>query len=437
VLLSILIGLAVIAGLGIFALLLSLMFRRVVPTNMVHIVQSKSKTTPYGSGKEAGNVYYAWPASLPLIGVTVIQLPESVFDIGLEDYDAYDVGRLPFMVDIKAFFRIKDSARAAQRVASFGELRAQLEAILQGVVRRILSTNRLEEIMQERSGLSEEFTKEVDEQLLELGVCTAKCIEFMDIRDASGSKVIANMMAKEQSRIDRESRVSVAENQRAATEAEIEAKRAVDMKKQDAEQQVGTRAAEKEKAVGIAQEKSHQDVQAEAAVTAERSMEVERVKKTRQAEIAKSVQVTDATALKETRVLEAEAKLQATLKDSEGVAALGVAKAAAEEAILMAPVKAQVELAAKIGENKEYQDYMIRVETVKKDQVVGVAMAASLEKANIKVIANGGSIQQGTEGLMGLLTSGGGTNIAGMLTGLAQTEEGEALLNAVTKRLKG
>jgi flotillin len=434
--------------------ILPLMYRRVVPTNMVHIVQSKSKTTPYGSGKDAGNVYYAWPASWPIIGVTMIQLPESVFDIGLNDYDAYDVGRLPFMVDIKAFFRIKDSAKAAQRVASFGELKTQLQAILQGVVRRILSTNKLEEIMQERSGLSVEFTKEVDDQLAELGVCTAKCIEFMDIRDAKGSVVIANMMAKEQSRIEKESRVSVAENQRAAKQAEIEAKRATDMAAQEAAQQVGIRQAEVERETGIAKEKAHQEVQSQAKVTAEREMEVESVKQNRKATIDKEVSITradaqrevavrnadaekevrirNANAEKESQTLIAEGHLSATLKDAEGKRAVGLAEADAETAKQLAPVKAQVELAEKIGGNKDYQDYMIRVETVRKEQAVGVAMAASLEKADLKVIANGGSIQEGTSSLMNILSPTGGTSIAGMLAGLAQTEEGAALLKKVT-----
>jgi len=48
-------------------------FRTVVPTNMVHIVQSKKKTTSYGTSKEGGNVYYHWPAWLPGIGVTTTE----------------------------------------------------------------------------------------------------------------------------------------------------------------------------------------------------------------------------------------------------------------------------------------------------------------------------------------------------------------------------
>jgi flotillin len=66
----------VIAGLIVGITLLGVLIwavvslRRVVPTNFVHIVQSRRKTTPYGREKDAGNVYYEWPDWLPHLGVT-------------------------------------------------------------------------------------------------------------------------------------------------------------------------------------------------------------------------------------------------------------------------------------------------------------------------------------------------------------------------------
>lgn len=52
-----------------------LMLRVVVPTNMVHIVQKRKNSTPYGRNKLAGNTYYAWPSWIPFIGVSVTQFP--------------------------------------------------------------------------------------------------------------------------------------------------------------------------------------------------------------------------------------------------------------------------------------------------------------------------------------------------------------------------
>lgn len=232
-------------------LLIALFLRRVVPTNEVHIIQSGKSTVSYGKDHEAGNTYYEWPSWIPKIGIVKIILPVSVFDEDLESYEAYDKGRLPFVVDIKAFFRITDSNVAAQRVSSFDELRGQLRAILQGAVRTILASADIEEIMQGRSQFGESFTREVEAQLKNWGVSTVKNIELMDIRDSESSQVIRNIMEKKKSLIEMQSRIEVAENIKRANIAEIEAKRETDVQAQDALQKVGARTAEKEQAVGL------------------------------------------------------------------------------------------------------------------------------------------------------------------------------------------
>lgn len=430
---------AAIFGIGLF---LAFIWRRVVPTNMVHIVQSSKKTVSYGRGRDAGNTYYAIPSFIPVFGVTVTQFPESIFDISLRDYEAYDTGRLPFVVDIKAFFRIADSQIAAQRVANFQELQSQLMGVLQGAVRGILGNNRLENIMQDRSNLGEQFTKEVNDQLQEWGVTTAKMIEFMDIRDSSGSQVIYNMMAKEKSRIEMESRVTVANNIREAEMKEIEANREIALSKTQAQQQVGIRQAEADKEVGIAKEKSNQEVQSETKITTERLMEVKKVEEVKSAEIAKEVAVVKAQQDKEVQVVNADAekeatvriaagKLDATKKDAEGIQAVGAAKAEAEKQMLLAPVNAQLTLAKEIGENQAYQEYLVKVENIKASQAVGVEMAGAIKAADLKIIANGGDVQSGIGNLADIFTPKGGTSIGGMLTALGQTEEGQALLEKV------
>lgn len=431
-------------------LALAIKYRRVVPTNMVHILQGKSYTTAFGRGKEAGNTYYAWPSWVPKLGVSVIELPESIFQVHLQDYEAYDQARLPFVVDVTAFFRIEKAEVAAQRVANFRELQTGLQAVLQGAVRRILATNTLESILQSRSELGDQFTAEVKEQIAEWGVLPVKTIEFMDLRDSSKGTVIANIMAKEQSRITMESRVKVAENKRTAELAEINTQREVDVQRQDAEQQVGLRTAMKDKEVGIAKEQSRQEVLTAAKTTTERQMDVAKVEQVKQAEIAsevavvrarqdkevavvaanaaKEVQVVNAEGSKQAAVTKAEGDLQAALKDAEGTKARGEAAAAAEQAMLLAPVEAQVKLATEIGSNQGYQQYLVTIKQVEAGQAVGMAMAKALEGADLKVIANSGDVQSGVASLGDLLSTNGGTKLTGMLAALGQTPEGKALL---------
>lgn len=420
------------AGIALIGIIvISLLLRRVVAANEVHIVQSSRATTSYGKDSGNGNTYYEWPSWVPFIGVTKIVLPVSVFALNLDAYDAYDVGRVPFVVDVVAFFRISDSNLAAQRVESFSELQEQLLAIIQGSVRSILASYDIDKIMLERSTFGEHFTKEVHGQLTHWGVSTVKNIELMDIRDSDSSHVVKNIMDKKKSLIEMQSRTEVAENMKKAQIAEIEAKRETDIQDQQAQQAVGERTAQKTMAVGIANEKSRQAVKEQEKETKEREMAVNKVATVRQAEIERDANVVKAQQDKETTVIVAEGDLEAKKREAEGIQVEGDARAAAEKAMQLAPVEAQIVLAKEIGENKGYQEYLVTIRAVEANQAVGLEQAKALDKANIKIIANTGEPVKGISDVMDLFTSKGGTNIGAMLEGLAQTDQGQAFLSKV------
>lgn len=409
-------------------ILLSICYRKVVPTNMVHIVQSKKKTTSYGTGQTGGNVYYAWPAWIPGLGVTVIKLPVSNFDLSLKDYEAYDKDRVPFMVDVTAFFRIKETSQAAQRVESVAELEDQLLLIVQGAVRKVLASDNIDAIMLERSKFGEQFTQEVREQLAEWGVESVKSMELMDIRDGHGGKVISNIMAKKTSHIEMESRKEVANNTQSAETAEIEARQTVEMRRQESEQAIGERTADKEKAIGIAQQKAQQEVLAEEKETKTRTMEVTRVETVKQAEITKDQQVVFAEQTKQTTVITAEGVLEAKKKEAEGITVEGAARAEAEKLMQLAPVEAMIKLAKEIGANPNYQSYLAQIEGIKAYLTVGSKQAEALKNADVKIIANAGDPNSGMKNVMDIFTSKGGTNLAGMIEAFAQTPLGSSLL---------
>jgi len=75
-------------------------------------------------------VYLDWPAWVPMVGIYVQKLPLSIFDIKLEGYQAYDTGKVPFQVDVTAFFVIKDPVTAAQKIYTIEELQNQLSETL-------------------------------------------------------------------------------------------------------------------------------------------------------------------------------------------------------------------------------------------------------------------------------------------------------------------
>lgn len=455
-------GIPSLIVLGVLFYLLSL--RRIVPTNIVHIVQRGKKTVSYGVGKTS-NVYYEFPKWIPIIGVDVRELPVSNFDIDLHQYSAYDKDRVPFVVDVKAFFHIDDTNIAAAKVESFEELKKQLENVVQGAVRSILAKSKLEEIMEERSVFGVAFTEAVNSDLANWGVASIKNIELMDVRDASGSNVIHQIMAKRMSAIDMESRTEVALNNRKAEQAELEAQKNIDVTRAETERAAGEAKADSDRAIGvaranslkasgIAEQNSISDIAKAERATAEQQMEVLKVKQVKQAEIDKEKEIIQEEMIKRRVEIkseadkfrvetEAKAKLESQRNDAQGIKAVGEAEAAviaakgeseasAEKANQLASVMAQITLAKDIGENKPYQDYLIRQKEVEVSQVVEVAkaeaMAEALGKADLKILANSGDVQSGMSKFSDILSAKGGSQINGLLESLKQTDEGKALL---------
>lgn len=454
-----------------------LALRTIVAPNDVHIITQGKKVISYGkdmrhrvigkdkpgetTGDYTGNVYYKWPAWLPVLGLNVEVLPVSNFELKLTGYEGYDENKVDFVVDVTTFFRISNTNLAAQRVKSFVYLEEQLEEIVRGAVRRILATHDIGVIMVERAKLGSDFTESVSEQIAQWGVETVKDIEFMDIRDTVEGKVINNIMEKKRSKIDRESRVEVADNMRGAETAEINARKAVQIADQEAIQAVGERKAEQEKQVGIANEQSLQEIKSEERTTKEKEMDVIRVAEVKNAEIVreknlvkadedrqaavinadgdKQKAVIDAQANKEQAVIRAEGEKEQTVLVSEGVLkeqennaigieAVGIAKGVAEKEILMAPVLAQIALAEEIGENDNYQSYLQTIENIGAMRDVGVENAKALETSDMKIIVNSGDVGEGFTNVLDLFTPKGGTKLGTAIEAMSQIPAGAAVL---------
>ena len=455
-----------------------LSLRVVVPTAEVHVVQRAGETILYGKAAQTkenktGNAYYAFPSWLPIIGITKTILGTGIFDRDLKDYEAYDKDRLPFMVDVKTFFRIKDFDAASIRVTSMKELEEQLDGIVQGAVRSLLAKEDLESIMSERNKYGKQFTEEVAPQLEQWGVETVKNVELMDIRDSRDSKVIQNIMAKKKSQIEMESRTTVAENAKKANQAEIESQKEIALKQQDAEREVGLRKAQVAQEVGIADEQQKQKVQEQAKVTAEKEMEVKQVQEVRTAEIEKQAAtvraeqdkavievnaqaaITKAEADKGVKVLNAEASQKQTILEAEankqqielkadadlkvakntaiGIEAKGKAQAEADKLAKVASVQDQVTLAKEVGENKPYQEFLIAQKQIEVQgnvmKEVGVAQAQNLGNADIKMFVNSGSVPEGVGKAAGIFNPDTAMNVASMLEAFKATPMGSEILD--------
>ena len=449
-----------------FCIVVILSLRRIVPTNQAHIVRTGKTTKCYGDGivNSSGNTYYQFPQWVPYLGVTVTKMSTKIFDIDLFTYEAYDKDKTPFVVDIKAFFRVDNPLLAAQRISNQDELVKQLLGIVQGAARSILAKEDIELIMCERSKYGRQFTDEVSEQLKEWGVRVVKNIELMNVSDAKGSEVVENIMAKKKSQIEMESRTTVALNMRQANEAEISAEKDIKLRQQEARQEVGLRQAKVEQEIGIAQEEAKQKVQEQAKLTAEKQMEVKRVNEVNAAEIEKqanvvkaegeknvievnaeaavakatadkNVKILNAEASKQEVELNADAELKVATNNAKGTELKGKADAEAKKLLEVANVAGQIELAQKIGENKEYQEFLINQKKVEALAEVGKEQARNLGKADIKIFANAGNVTDGINKAAGVFSSQNGLNIGSLLEALKSTPAGEELVNGVLSKL--
>ena len=63
---------------------------------------------------------------------------------------------------------------------------------------------------------------------------------------------------------------------------------------------------------------------------------------------------------------------------------------------------------------------------------IGIEQAKALVSADMKIIANGGDVQDGMSKIGDILSSKGGTSVGAMLEGLAQTHMGKEFLNKFT-----
>lgn len=421
---------AIVLALALIFIGALLLFRRVVPPSEVHVVQSRRGASLYGSFATAdGQVYYKWPAALPRLGVIVTTLPTAIFDVSVKGYEGYDKNRVPFTLDVQAFFRIEKFDLAAIRVKDGDELRSQLLAVLEGAVRVTLAGHTLDEILNSRSEFGAKFTEEVQAQLLEWGVVTAKQLELTDIRDSSGYAVISDMMEKHVSEINKTSRMAVAVNRKAAEVAEAEAEADIAVAKEKKRSKSESAAAVAEQEIGVAKETGVQRVLDARKDTEAKTIEVARTKRVGDETVAKEVAVVKAQA--DAQVTEAVAKgeLASERLRAEGITAVGVAQAAAKEADLKAPVNAQILLADKIADSEGYQQYLIAIEATRAYTEVGRANAAALEKAGIKMVISGGTPSQGVDSVGSLFSANGGAQLGALLDSLSNSETGNSLLS--------
>ncbi len=434
---------AVIAGLIVLVMILAASWRVVVPANEVHIVQRNKTSTAYGSGMEPGNVYWKFPYWIPVIGTSVSKQPLAIFQIDLDEYEAYDLEKVPFAVDVISFFQIEEPIEVAKRASDGAALKDQLHNVLRGSVRKVLSSLEINAIMSTRSALNAEFLAEVTYQVKAWGVKVLS-IEFVDIHDAPDTHVITDIMNRKKSKIEKESRMEVAENMRDATVKEIDSKQIAEVRAVEAQQMVEVRNTERGRLVGIAQQKANQEIKEEEQKTQEKMIAVQRTAVVGQANYEKEKKVVEMEAVADSRIIEskgaaesqkiaAEGYKSAQLLKAEGDAKLinetGSAEADVIEKKAVAVATGQLKQAEALAKiQKEGLQAQLGEKAILAHQAIGVAMAAAYGNADIKAILTQGG---GIDSLGDLLSAPGGAKLGSFIDAIKKVTGGENVLEAL------
>lgn len=435
------------------------LLRKVVATNEVHVVQKWKNTIPYGKWSEYWNVYLSWPSWVPAFWVSVTKLPLSIFDLQLSNYKAYDVWKVPFQVDITAFFEIKNPELAAQKVYTITELKDQLNETLKWVVRKILASKDIVEIMESRAEIKSEFYNEVFESAKAWWV-DLKNVEFMDIRDDwEWSEVITNIMLKKRSLIESESREEVAINKRNAEIAEekaraearaaaeqaksnadiieSDAQRDAELKKIENEKLTRNQEIEKDRILEIQKEEAKQKIYIAEKETKANELAVKQLEEEKNAEIAKNIELIKADEQKQKTIIDTEAeKTKIELKaqaDKTKVELEAEAEKIRIESIWLAKAKEIDYIGSAQAKNKEEMakalnmftqasfDYMKKELDVKLSELVDLEKAKALWKADVKVISTWKDGWEWINSFMDLFSAKGWASIWSMIEAAKNT----------------
>lgn len=434
--------------------------RRVVPTNEVHIVQRKSSSTVHGRWFKWWNVYISWPAWVPGFWVEVQKLPLSIFSLQLNGYKAYDSWKVPFIVDVTAFFVIKEPETAAQKIFNISELKTQLNEILKWVVRKTLASKDIIDIMESRVEIKDEFYQEVFSAVKDWWV-DLKNVEFMDIRDPDddSSSVIENIMNKKRSQIESESQIEVAENQKRAmiekeaknSEAraraaeakskadivEYDSRRLSDLKRIENEKLTQNLEIEKEQTLAMQREEAKQKLYESSKVTRERELAIKELEEQKNAEINRNIEIIRAEEASKKSLIDAEAKARAIEIQAEAdrkkaefeaeaekarIEAIWLAEAKKIDFMWSAEAKNKTEMAKALNQfTPEALNFMIKELETKLSEVVDLEKAKALAKADIKVISTWENGWNWVKNFMDLFSANGWASLWAMVENFKNT----------------
>src|SRR3990167_2714678 len=225
---------------------------RVVPVNEAHIRILQNSKMIFSS-RQGKSAYWVVPFITKLHKLPLCNLAIPVNDIKLNDKNM-----AKFVSDIMCFININNLDLAVERLIltdtekelcfDFTKLSEDLRAIMESVGRTVTTKQTILDFYMNRSLLDQAITKEVEVVFPKWGIELVD-LELKDIKDASGSTIIADIERKVASEIRRDADIRVATTNKEA-----------ELVKAEAEETYRKRQIEKDKEIGMSEQAKNQQI---------------------------------------------------------------------------------------------------------------------------------------------------------------------------------
>jgi flotillin len=359
---------------------------KVIGPNEAHVIVFMGKGRTIKSpvqkdGVEGKTAYFYIPFLMKRYIMPLTNVKLDIMDIPLND-----IQMAPFICDVMTWLHIDDPVKAAERLDLTGNvfesLHKDLIAIVQAIARASSMKQEILDIMRDRATFATGVSKEVDGVLKSWGVQLVN-LEINDIRDRTGSSVIANYESMRKAAVQSVARIEVSKRDREAIEAEQSNRNLAETAKAESEKAFTQKQLDRDTTIGIKTQEKDQAIAIAAAKTNEQKVAAMRVSVVGEANINKEAAITTASGEGEAIRIKGEKEADVvTLKGkAEGTAieAKGLAEATAKDAMALALQK--------------FNDAATVIEKIRAAVTIQTSFAQAYaeigKNANIKVVTSG------------------------------------------------
>ena len=378
----------------VIAVILAFAWYRIVKASEAHYVVGNSSEFVASPNKDmckrlnekdmkTKRAYFHIPSFIPFFGREVRVMDITIKELVIEQ-ETYEKNQARYQVKSSIKYRVDDPVTAANSFISNEALKPQLVEVIRASVRAVTVKYDVVDARAEKKSMEEKIRAEMTDDLMKWGLQLVN-FQLVDFQDTKDSAIISDISKRREKEIEATTRERNAEKEKSAKIKEAES----DEKSQQRE-------IERDQRVGEQKQLRDQKVSEQEKIAKEKAYAVIQVETIRQAEIDKEKAKIEALQKKE--VAEVIKEEQRAYGEGERLKLQEIAKGDAAEIREAGFAEAEA-LEKKQAALNKFSEGAIRALTAEQvvtmQKEVGIASAAALKEADVKVFAGDGEGKSG------------------------------------------